>query len=94
MDHVHAVKKFIVTEFIPDIQVDQLDNDYDLIAGGVIDSISLLRVITWLGSQFDIPIDEVEIAEKNFVSVTAICEFVDHAARRQGIPAGANAGER
>lgn len=82
MDHVHEIKEFIVTEFIPDIQVEQLDDNYDLIASGVIDSISLLRVISWLGSQFDIPIDEVEIAEKNFVSVAAICEFVDQATWR------------
>lgn len=88
MDHVHAIKEFITTEFIPDIQVAQLDNDYDLIAGGVIDSINLLRVITWLGNRFDIPIDDVEIAEKNFASVTAICEFVDRAAPRRDSPIG------
>jgi acyl carrier protein len=86
MDQAHAIKEFIIAEFIPDIQVAQLDNDYDLIAGGVIDSINLLRVITWLGNRFDIPLDEVEIAEKNFASVTAICEFVDRAAPRQDSP--------
>jgi acyl carrier protein len=80
MDHALAIKEFIIAEFIPDIQVTQLDDDYDLIAGGVIDSINLLRVITWLENRFDIPLDEVEIAEKNFASVTAICEFVDRAA--------------
>jgi acyl carrier protein len=85
MDDRYAIKEFIITYFIPDIQMAQLDDDYDLIAGGVIDSINLLRVITWLGSRFDLPIDEVEIAEKNFTSVTAICEFVD-AARRQDSP--------
>jgi len=88
MEHAHVIKEFIVTEFIPDIQADQLDDDYDLIASGVIDSINLLRVITWLGGRFDIPLDEVEITEKNFASVTAICEFVDHATRRQESPIG------
>jgi acyl carrier protein len=88
MDDRHVIKEFIIAEFIPDIQVAQLDDDYDLIEAGVIDSINLLRVITWLGNRFDIPIDEVEIAEKNFSSVTAICEFVDRAARRQDSPIG------
>lgn len=86
MDVVPVVKEYLIAEFIPDIQVTQLDDDYDLIAGGVIDSINLLRVITWLGNRFDIPIDEVEIAEENFASVTAICEFVDRTAPRQNIP--------
>lgn len=88
MDHVHAIKEFIIAEFIPDIEVAQLDDDYDLIESGVIDSINLLRVITWLGNRFDIPIDEVEIAEKNFASVAAICEFVDRAARLRDSPVG------
>ncbi|MEV6694582.1 acyl carrier protein [Micromonospora sp. NPDC051196] len=87
MDHKQAIKEYIVTEFIPDIQVSELDDDYDLIAGGVIDSISLLRVITWLENRFDIPVDEVEIAEKNFTSVTAICEFV-HLTAPHGTSAG------
>lgn len=86
MNNTQAIKEFIIAEFIPDIQVAQLNNDYDLIAGGVIDSINLLRVITWLENRFDIPIDEVEIAEKNFASVTAICEFVGRTARRQDSP--------
>ena len=91
MDHERTIKQYIVTEFVPDIQEDQLDADYDLIASGVIDSLSLLRVINWLGTHFEIPIDEIEIAEKNFVSVAAICEFVE----AQGhVPVGANAGGR
>jgi acyl carrier protein len=77
MDHAATIKQYIVTEFMPDIQANQLDADYDLIASGVIDSLSLIRVITWLGTQFEIPVDEIEIAEQNFVSVSAICEFVE-----------------
>lgn len=86
MDHKQVIKEYIVSEFIPDIQAAQLDDDYDLIAAGVIDSISLLRVITWLENRFDIPVDDVELAEKNFASVAAICEFVDRAARLAGQP--------
>jgi hypothetical protein len=77
MDDILAVKQYIISEFIPDIQVDQLDADYDLISSGVIDSLSLLRVITWLGAYFDIPVDEIEIAEENFASVSAICGVID-----------------
>jgi acyl carrier protein len=83
MERVSAIKQFIVSEFMPDIQAEQLDKDYDLIASGVIDSLSLLRVIAWLENQFHIPVDEIEIAEKNFASVAAIDEFVDGAARQQ-----------
>ncbi len=77
MDDILVVKQYIISEFIPDIQIDQLDADYDLISSGVIDSLSLLRVITWLGVHFGIPVDEIEIVEENFASVSAICEVID-----------------
>lgn len=76
MSYAHDIKQYIVSEFIPDIGADELDDDYDLIASGVIDSLSLLRVITWLGTHFDIPVDEIELSEQNFASVSAIGEVV------------------
>ncbi len=56
-------------------------NDYDLIANGVVDSLGLLRLIGWLETRFEIPIDDIEIAEKDFVTVDAICEFIEREAR-------------
>jgi acyl carrier protein len=77
MDKLSAVKQFIVDEFIPDIPVDELEADYDLIANGVIDSLGLLRVISWLENQYNIPIDDIEITEQDFVTATAIVSFVE-----------------
>jgi len=77
VDKISTVKQFIVDEFIPDVPVDELEADYDLIANGVIDSLGLLRVISWLENQYNIPIDDVEINEQDFVTVTAIVSFVE-----------------
>ena len=77
MDTELTVKQFIVDEFIPDVPVDELEADYDLIANGVIDSLGLLRVISWLENEYNIPIDDVEITEQDFVTVTAIVSFVE-----------------
>jgi acyl carrier protein len=79
MDHSSEIKQFIFAEFLPGVAWDQLADDYDLVANGVIDSLGLLRVVTWLESHFSIPMDEVDIAESDFVSVTAICRFVERA---------------
>ena len=83
MDYTGRIKEFIITEFIPDIVAGQLAADYDLIASGVIDSLSLLRVIAWLATEFGIPVDEIDISEQNFVSVTAINELVVSATNSQ-----------
>lgn len=71
------VKQYLVREFIPDVSVDELEADYDLIANGVMDSLGLLRVNSWLANQFNIPIDEVDISEEDVVTVTAIVAFVE-----------------
>jgi acyl carrier protein len=76
-----VIKEHIVQEFLPDVPTADLANDYDLIANGVVDSLGLLRLIGWLETRFEIPIDDIEIAEKDFVTVDAICEFIEREAR-------------
>ena len=81
MDITTEIKQYIVAEFLPDVQVAQMADDYDLIGNGVIDSLGLLKVINWLENHFGILVDEVEIAEQDFASVDAIHRFVDRAGR-------------
>jgi acyl carrier protein len=81
MDIALDIKRYLVAEFLPDVRVEQLADDYDLIGSGVIDSLGLLRVINWLENHFGILVDEVEIAEHDFVSVDAIHAFVVRAGR-------------
>jgi acyl carrier protein len=70
------VKQFIVEEFLPDVHVDGVDTDYDLVAGGVIDSLGLLKVIAWLEHRFSINADDIDIEPDDFRSVAAIASFV------------------
>jgi acyl carrier protein len=77
MSNAEVVKKYIVTEFLPDVAVEELEDGYDLLASGVIDSLGLLRLVSWLETEFELPIDDVEIVEQDFVSVDAICAFID-----------------
>ena len=50
MDETTAkIKAFIVEEFMPDVPVEDLEDDYDLLTGGVVDSLGLLR--WWPGSR-------------------------------------------
>jgi acyl carrier protein len=75
-----TIKSYIVREFVPDITADDLADDYDLIANGIVDSLGLLRLISWLEDTYAIPVDDIEINEQDFVTVTAICGFIDRAA--------------
>jgi acyl carrier protein len=71
------VKQFIVDEFMPDVPVEELDADFDLLTGGVVDSLGLLKVVAWLETEFDILVDDSELGPESFRTATAIADFID-----------------
>ena len=85
MDHTREITKFIVEEFVPDISAEDLAADYDLLAGGVIDSLGLLKVIAWLEDRFELAVDDIDLEPDSFRTIAAINAFVNQA----GQPAGA-----
>ncbi|HEY8373446.1 MAG TPA: acyl carrier protein [Pseudonocardiaceae bacterium] len=79
MSVTHDVKRYVIENFAPDVSFDELENDYDLLENGVIDSLGLLRLISWLGERFSIPVEEMDLEPANFRSIDEICAFVDSA---------------
>ncbi len=77
------IKHFIIEEFMPDVPVEDLESDYDLLAGGVVDSLGLLKVVAWLETEFDVGVDDSELGPESFRTVDAIREFVDKARAEQ-----------
>ena len=78
MDETTAkIKQFIVDEFMPDVPVEDLDDDFDLLTGGVVDSLGLLKVVAWLEDEFDIGVGGSELGPDSFRTVAAIKAFVD-----------------
>ena len=73
------IKTFIVEEFMPDVPVEDLEDDYDLLTGGVVDSLGLLKVVAWLEDEFDIGVDDSELGPDSFRTVAAIKAYVDQA---------------
>lgn len=71
------IKVFIVDEFMPDVSVDELDSDFDLLTGGVVDSLGLLQVVAWLESEFDIAVDDSELGPESFRTVDAIKAYIE-----------------
>ncbi len=77
MDDMQKIKQFIVDEFMPDVPADELDADFDLLTGGVVDSLGLLKVVAWLESEYDIGVDESELGPESFRTVRAIHDYVE-----------------
>jgi acyl carrier protein len=76
MTHSQTVKQFVLSEFLPDVPDGDLPTDYDLVTGGVIDSLGLLKLIAWIEERFGLPVDDVELDPESFRTIDAIDAFI------------------
>ncbi|MFD4658680.1 phosphopantetheine-binding protein [Kitasatospora sp. NPDC058444] len=83
MKHAATVTQFIIEEFLPDVGANELDADYDLVDGGVIDSLGLLKTIAWLEDRFDLRVEEFDLDPDSFRSVASISGFIERARRQR-----------
>ncbi|MEC3891716.1 MULTISPECIES: acyl carrier protein [Nocardiopsis] len=71
------IRERIVTVHAPDLAGENIPRDYDLLTSGVIDSLSLLALVEWIQSSFDVPVTDVEISPSNFRTIDAIADFIE-----------------
>ncbi|QNE77597.1 acyl carrier protein [Streptomyces finlayi] len=73
------IAQFVVERFLPGVERTELDQDYDLLATGVIDSLGVLHIASWLGKQHGITLTGPELTAGNFRSVRTIRETAERA---------------
>ena len=71
------IKEFIITEVNPDLQLTTLDDDEPLIESGIVDSLGVLKIMSFLDEAFGIDLSSSEIRLENFKDVKTICELVE-----------------
>ncbi|GAB3439473.1 acyl carrier protein [Actinophytocola sediminis] len=76
MSNTDAIKKFLIDEFLPDVNASELDVELDLLGDGLIDSLGVLKLITWLEDRFGLTIGDAELDPDNFRSIAAIERFI------------------
>ena len=70
------VNEYISREIVQDAALLPLSNETPLLDGGILDSLSLLRLVVFLEEQFKITIAETDLLPENFDSVNAICAYL------------------
>lgn len=71
-----TIKQYITEAFLYDRAGFSLTNDFPLITQGVIDSMGIFRLITYLEGEFGITLDPVEIEFDNFATIDAIATLI------------------
>ncbi len=84
------IRDFILREFLPGEEPGELNDETRLITGGVLDSISTLKLVTFLEDHFEIKIEAHEAGIDHLDSVHQIAALV--ASKRE--PSATSAGRR
>jgi acyl carrier protein len=71
-----AVRDYILNEFLPGESPDELADDTPLITGGVLDSISTLKLVAFLEDRFAITVEAHEAGVENLDSIGQIARLV------------------
>ncbi len=70
------VKSYILREFLPGEDPDELESDTPLISGGILDSISTVKLVAFLEEEFDVQFQAYEMNADYMDSLAQIDETV------------------
>ena len=71
-----VINEYISKELVQDSALLPLGNATSLLETGVLDSLSLLRLVVFIQERFGIVVDDVDLVPENFDTVDAICAYL------------------
>ncbi len=84
MSTTTTIHDHIVEKFAPDVS--EIPADYDLIAGAVVDSLGLVRLLAWISERFQINVEDIDLDPASFRTLADMSAFVDqHAQTPSGL---------
>ncbi len=71
-----VINDYVSRELVQDRALLPLADDTSLLETGILDSLSLLRLVVFLEERFGIGVGDTDLLPDNFASVNAICAYV------------------
>jgi acyl carrier protein len=76
MNHSDAIKQYITNEIINNKNI-TLNDDDELLLSGLIDSLSVVRLIAYIEEKIGSPIPPEDVTLENFQTVRAIANYLN-----------------
>ncbi|MEB3318585.1 MAG: hypothetical protein VKO39_10670 [Cyanobacteriota bacterium] len=77
MDLLGDLRHYILTEVFHGKPPADFTDQFDLIESGVMDSLVMMKYITWVSESYDVEFGPNDLVPKNFHSVFALFSFLD-----------------
>ena len=71
-----VINDYISRELVQDSSLLPLENATSLLETGILDSLSLLRLVVFIQDTFGSTVDDVDLVPENFDSVNTICAYL------------------
>ena len=84
MTDIKNIEKFLLAELAADLGKRSLDPDEDLLEQRIIDSLGILKLVTFLETAHGIRVNDEEIVPENFQSLNSMARFVEQKAAKPG----------
>ena len=72
METKTTIKQFILKEIMAGKNEDSLDDEQSLIQAGIIDSLTIMKILYFLEDKFKVKISDDELVPENFETLSAI----------------------
>ena len=76
MDIEKIIKEYIISEIMHEKSMSSIRNDQPLLESGIIDSVGLLHLITFIEERFNIQIPDEEVIPENFENLNKIASLI------------------
>ena len=73
---IEKVKSFIMEEFLPGEDPDELTETTPLISGGILDSIATLKLVMFLEEQYSVSFAPHEVDKENLDDLVSIARLI------------------
>jgi acyl carrier protein len=72
------IRSFLSCELLQGKGETVIDDDDQLIDSGIIDSLGIMTMLSFLEDEFSLQIPSVDLVPENFASISAIAALVEH----------------
>lgn len=77
MEQKEKLEEFILTEVCPDMGLEQISEDTELIDSGIVDSLGILKILSFLDDEFGVDLSDEDIRPEKFATIKLILELTN-----------------
>lgn len=77
MDTGSVIEEFIINELLMANGTEKLGHDQSLISTVIIDSLAILRLVSFMEEQFGVKVEDGDVVPENFETINVMKKYVD-----------------